>query len=426
MKWFRKALVRQSVQRRTTFRPRLESLEDRVTPSIDVTSTLLSAVPDVPVATTSGQIHVETPPVAIPIVHGASNLGWNSVYTGVTIKGQALDASGARLIQVGYAQDPMSSDIDIFVGYTLLLDGSGQGTLFNSPGMNLKGAGVDVDSTGIIYAAGTQGSQGFLMRVESDLQTVDWAATAGLNLTGAKLVDAGTSLDVCGADVGTHATDMLVVKLNGLANPAGPHTVSYLIISLSGPSKANGFTVDANGRVDLGGSFDTGTPQNPMYHPLVFQVGTNIGWYFLGQGDMNGVALAADGTWIAVGNIAGANQDTITVKMANILQGDPIADFPWGGGWEFNFGADASANSVAIDINGDYYYGGSLANGAGTDMLYIKNSGVDGFTQLDGFIINFGPGTNAIAYAITLDGLGNAYVAGTVDADGVIVQITGI
>jgi hypothetical protein len=425
MMWFRKALVRQSVQRRNTFRPRLESLEDRVTPSIDVTTTLLSAVPDVPVATTSGQIHMEAPPVAIPIVDSGD---WISIYPGVTIKGQALDASGARLIQVGYAQDRMSSDIDLFVSYTLLSDGSGQSTLFNLPGMNLKGAGVDVDPTGIIYAAGTQGAQGFMMRVESDIQTIDWAATAGLNLTGAKLDTAGTNLYACGADVGAHYSDLLVVKLNNLANPSGPNTVYYDIRSSSvGASKANGITVDANGRADVAGSIDTGPPQNPLYNPAVFQVDTNIGWYFAGQGDMNGVALAPDGTWIAVGNIAGANQDTIAVKMANILQGDPVADFPWGGGWEFNFGADASANSVAIDNNGDYYYAGSLANAPDpTNMLYIKNSGVDGFTQLDGFTIQFAPGQTGVAYAITLDGAGNAYVAGTLDADGVIVQITGI
>jgi hypothetical protein len=430
--WFRKALVRQSVQHRTTFRPKLESLEDRVTPSISVTSSLLSAVPDVPVATTSGQIQMEAPPVAIPIVHGASGLGWGSLYTGITIKGQALDASGARLIQVGYAQDPVSSDIDLFVGYTLLSDGSGSGTLFNFAGMNTKGAGVDVDATGIIYAAGTQGSQGFMMRVETDLATVDWAATAGLNLTGAKLDTAGTNLYVGGADAGSHATDNLAVKLNDLANPAGPHQVYYDIRSSGvGPSRVQGITVDANGRADLATSVDTGDPQNPMYNPSIIQVepdGSNKpGWYFIGQGDMNGVALAPDGTWILVGNIAGANKDVISVKMANNIQGDPVADFPWGGGWVFDFGADATANAVAIDNNGDYYYGGSLANAPDpTNMLYIKNSGVDGATQLDGFTIVFGPGQTGVVYAITLDGLGNAYVAGTLDADGVIVQVTGI
>ena len=433
MMWSRKALVRQSVQRPTTFRPRFESLEDRVTPSVDVTSTLLSgAVADVPVATTSGQIQMEAPPVAIPIVHGASGLGWGSLYTGVTIKGQALDASGGRLIQVGYAQDPVSSDIDLFVGSTNLVDGSGQGTLFNIPGTNLKGAGVDVDSTGIIYTAGTQGAQGFTMRVENDIQTVDWAATAGLNLTGAKLDAPGTSLYLSGADAGTHATDLLVVKLNDLANPMGPHQVYYDIRSFTlGPSKLNGITVDANGRADVVGSIDTGTPQSPFYNPLMYQVeadgSNNGGWYFIGQGDMNGVALSPDGTWIAVGNIAGANKDVITAKLVNHLQGDPVGDFPWGGGWVFDFGADASANAVAIDNNGDYYYAGSLANAPDpTNMLYIKNSGVDGFTQLDGFTVVFGPGQTGVVYAITLDGMGNAYIAGTLDSDGVIVQVTGI
>jgi hypothetical protein len=114
----------------------------------------------------------------------------------------------------------VSSDIDLFVGYTLLTDGSGTGTLFNIPGTNMKGAGVDVDVTGIIYAAGTQGATSFLMRVENDLQTVDWAVTAGLNLTSAKLDTAGTNLYVRGADVGAHWTDVLVVKLNGLENTA--------------------------------------------------------------------------------------------------------------------------------------------------------------------------------------------------------------
>ena len=430
MVWFRKALVRQSVQRPTTFRPRFESLEDRVTPSVDVTSTLLSgAVADVPVATTSGQIQLEAPPVLVPIVHGQSNLGWGSLYTGVTIKGQALDASGARLIQVGYAHDPVSSDIDLFVGYTLLLDGSGQGSLFNIPGTNLKGAGVDVDSTGIIYVAGTQGAQGFLTRVENDIATVDWAATAGLNLTGAKLDTAGTNLYVGGADAGTHATDNLAVKLNDLANPMGPHQVYYDIRSSGvGPSKVNGITVDANGRADLATSVDTGTPQSPFYNPSIIQVepdGSNKpGWFFAGQGDMNGVALAPDGTWILVGNI---NTDVITVKMVNNIQGDPVGDFPWGGGWDFSFGDTATANSVAIDNNGDYYFVGSLANAPDpTNMLYIKNSGVDGFTQLDGFTVVFGPGQTGVVYAITLDGQGNAYIAGTLDSDGVIVQVTGI
>jgi len=431
MMWFRKALVRQSVQHRTTFRPKLESLEDRVTPSISVTTSLLTgAVADVPVATTSGQIQMEAPPVAIPIVHGASGLGWASLYTGVTIKGQALDASGARLIQVGYANDPVSSDIDLFVGYTNLVDGNGSGTLFNLAGTNLKGAGVDVDATGIIYAVGTQGSTGFMTRVENDLQTIDWAATAGLNLTGAKLNAAGTNLYVGGADAGTHATDNLAIKLSDLANPAGPSTVYYDIRSSGvGPSKVNGITVDLNGRADLATSVDTGTPDAPMYNPSIIQVepdGSNKpGWYFIGQGDMNGVALDPnDGTWILAGNI---NTDVITVKMANNIQGDPVADFPWGGGWDFNFGATATANAVAIDTNGDYYFVGSLANAPDpTNMLYIKNSGVDGATQLDGFTIQFGPGQTGVVYAITLDGMGNAYMAGTLDADGVIVQVTGI
>jgi hypothetical protein len=118
---FRKALVRQSAQRSTTFRPRFESLENRVTPSVDVTSTLLTgAVADVPVATTSGQTQMEAPPEGIPIVHGQSNLGWGSLYTGVTIKGKALDAPGARLIQVCYAHGPVSGDIGQPLSYPLL------------------------------------------------------------------------------------------------------------------------------------------------------------------------------------------------------------------------------------------------------------------------------------------------------------------
>jgi len=441
MMWFRKALVRQPVQRRTTFRPRLESLEDRVTPSIGFTSTSLSgAVADIPVATTSGQIHVETPPVAIPLVH-SSDFGWGSGYTGLTIKGQALDVSGSRLIQVGYANDPATSDIDLAVTYTNLLDGTGSGTLFNIAGTNLKGAGVDVDSTGIIYVVGTQGSQGFMIRLENDLQTIDWAATAGINLTSTKLDTAGTNLYVGGADVGTHSSDVLVVKLNDLANPAGPNTVYNDIRSSgSGTSKVNGITVDGNGRADLAISIIFENQGRTTYSPGFNQVepdGTNKpGWGFLVSGDMNGVALdPRDNTWITVGNYMAdgdAVQSTIQAKMVDNIQGVDIGvDTQWG--WIFTWQdqsgnpINASANSVAIDGNGDYHFGGSISNnGTTNDMFYAKFSGLDGSTIINAFSFNFVGSTNAAAFAITLDGAGNAYLAGTLDADGVIQQLTGV
>jgi len=193
----------------------------------------------------------------------------------------------------------------------------------------------------------------------------------------------------------------------------------------------NGITVDANGRADLATSTIFENQGRTTYSPGFNQVepnGTNKpGWGYLVNGDMNGVALAPDGTWITVGNWKAdgdAVQSTLAINEVNNIQGlDINADTNWG--WVFTFAVDASANSVAIDNSGAYYYAGTISNGAGTDMLYIKNATLDGATQLDGLDI-FIPGSNLVAYAITLDGAGNAYLAGTVDADGIIVQITGI
>jgi hypothetical protein len=287
--------------------------------------------------------------------------------------------------------------------------------------------------------AGTKGSQGYLLRIETDIQTVDWAYTAGLNLTSAKLDTAGTNLYVGGADVGTHSSDVLVVKLNDLANVNGPHQVYYDIRSSgAGTSKVNGITVDANGRADLAISVIFENSGRTTYSPGFNQVepdGSNKGgWGFLVSGDMNGVALAPDGTWITVGNYkddGDAVQSTVQAKMVNNIQGlDFNADTQWAWVFTWNTGGpavDASANSVAIDSNGDYHMGGSISNGDTTNnAFYAKLSGVDGATLFTAFSFNYVGGTNAAAYAITLDGLGNAYLAGTLDADGIIQQLTGV
>src|SRR6516162_5988496 len=104
--WFAKARAKQPVRRQQTFRPRVESLEDRVTPSVNVLSTT-HAVPvmDTVAATSTTRMHYLDPSsqTAVPIASSAVTIGWGSGIPGATLKGQVLDTSTspAQLVEVG-------------------------------------------------------------------------------------------------------------------------------------------------------------------------------------------------------------------------------------------------------------------------------------------------------------------------------------
>src|SRR5260370_5417677 len=119
------------------------------------------------------------------------------------------------LVEVGYGPDPVSEDIDVYLVRLSTVDGTGSFTTINEPGHNLKGFGVTVDATGIVYAAGTKDATGWAARIESDLVTIDWETTPGLNLKGASVSTLGDALYVTGAGfdpTSGHVSDLLVIK----------------------------------------------------------------------------------------------------------------------------------------------------------------------------------------------------------------------
>jgi hypothetical protein len=452
--WFAKARAKQPVRRQQTFRPRVESLEDRVTPSVNVLSTT-HAVPvmDTVAATSTTRMHYLDPSsqTAVPIASSAVTIGWGSGIPGATLKGQVLDTSTspAQLVEVGYAPDPSSSDIDLLIANISTLDGTGTFTLYNTPGMNVKGLSVDVDASGVTYVAGTIGSgsatSGLVERFQPGLPTSpDWMVipAGSINLKGVKLDTAGTNLYVVGAAPGTHTTDTLVIKYNGLGGSTPNAVWTTVRSSGAGPSYGNAITVNSDGRTNVAGSTRFDSLGDATFSPGVLQFqadgSTLPGWGFRNlsattDNDMNSVALdTADGQkWIAVGNFAG---DIITLKMVRTMAdgGDPN-DILWS--WDISYAdssgnpAAATANSVAIDAAGNYYVGGSLnSNGpTGIDMLAVKINGSDsdGATQIDGIAIDIGPNNTDVVFAITLDSAGNAYIAGTSNSDGAILQLTG-
>jgi hypothetical protein len=269
----------------------------------------------------------------------------------------------------------------------------------------------------------------------------DWVVTAGLNLKGVTLDAAGTNLYAAGAAVGTHATDIFVLKLTNLANSAPTTVYSDIRSSSSGASYANAIAVNSDGRADVAGSlnFDGDPYFNTFFSPFFAQIepdGTNKpGWgHPLIQGDMTGVALFSNGDQIYVGTFFDPNDPTsttgiVTERINVIVTGDPsFSDFIWQNFyyWQINgTSVNSSARGVAVDGGDNFIYAGSIDNGAptGIDMWVVKTDGATGMTQLDQIAVDNGNNTD-VANAIVLDAAGNAYIGGTTNSDGLLVQIT--
>src|SRR6516165_2180541 len=188
----------------------VEMLEDRVTPSataVTAAGYLMSPAIDPPGPTSSAPVQVVKGMVETPIAQESAMLGWSAPVTGVTITSEALDTSNPAdplLVAVGYAHDPVSSDIDLAVRQVHTSDGSlFNSRLYNLSGLDINGLSVAVDGSGTIYPAGTIGAVGAVARFQRSLpSSPDWVVTAGLNLKGVTLDTAGTNLYVAGAAVG--------------------------------------------------------------------------------------------------------------------------------------------------------------------------------------------------------------------------------
>jgi hypothetical protein len=463
MSYHPKSLVRgRSSRPRGSFRPRVEDLENRVTPSAAIVQSVTPIAPvldPVGATSTAGPIRfldtssVKSTEIILP---GKDfSIGWASGFTGATIKAQAkfTDGSGTtQLVEAGYALDPVSGDSDLFLGQVSTVDGSGFAWLLDF-GVNVQGQGVDVSASGTIYTAGTAAGTGAVARIEPldpvNPPTVDWAGQVPntINLKGAKLDAAGTNLFVAGAAPGTHATDTLVIKLTGLANPTPTTVWSDIRSSGAGASRGGAVTVytdlAGNEYADVANSteFDPATVFSPGFVQINPDGSNKPGWGFTNNtadSDAKGAALNADGTWFVVGQFVSMDasgntvKDIINIKAAPIIVGDPNLDFPWGGAFIWSYmdasgnHLDTDANSAAADSSGNLYIAGSIDNtnsGTGLDVLVAEFDGATGQNQIDGVSVDFNTGQKDIGYAITLDAAGNVYVAGTTNSDGLIFQL---
>jgi hypothetical protein len=435
--------TRVSRQQRST-RLRVEMLEDRVTPNataVTAAGYLMSPAIDPPANTSSAPVQVVNDMVETPVVQESAMLGWNTPVTGVTITSEALDTSNPAdplLVAVGYANDPVSSDIDLAVTQVHTSDGSlFNARLYNLSGFDVKGLSVAVDGSGTIYPAGTINATGAVARFQRSLpSSPDWVVTAGLNLKGVTLDTAGTNLYAAGAAVGDHATDIFVLKLTDLANSTPTTVYSDIRSSAAGASYANAIAVNSDGRADVAASveFDPNTYFSPDFNQIEPDGTNKPGWGHPNiQGDMTGVALFSNGDQIMVGTFFDPADPTSTTGIAterinSLVNGDPVGDFIWQNFyyWQINgANVNSSARGVAVDGADNFIYAGSIDNGAptGIDMWVVKTDGATGMTQIDQIAVDNGNNTD-IANAIVLDASGNAYIGGTTNADGLLVQIT--
>ena len=436
--------TRVSRQQRST-RLRVEMLEDRVTPSataVTAAGYLMSPAIDPPGPTSSAPVQVVKGMVETPIAQESAMLGWSAPVTGVTITSEALDTSNPAdplLVAVGYAHDPVSSDIDLAVRQVHTSDGSlFNARLYNLSGLDINGLSVAVDGSGTIYPAGTIGAVGAVARFQRSLpSSPDWVVTAGLNLKGVTLDAAGTNLYAAGAAVGTHATDIFVLKLTDLANSTPTTVYSDIRSSSAGASYANAVKVNSDGRADVAASveFDPNTYFSPDFNQIEPDGSNKPGWGHPNiQGDMTGVALFSNGDQIMVGTFFDPADPAMITGIATerinvLVNGDPVGDFIWQNFYYWQIGpnlVNSSARGVAVDGADNFIYAGSIDNGAptGIDMWVVKTDGATGLTQLDQIAVDNGPNNTDVANAIVLDAAGNAYIGGTTNSDGLLVQIT--
>jgi hypothetical protein len=464
------SLWKGSVLRRKRFtRLHVETLEDRLTPSLGVTTTALSsAILDSDGVSKDAPIQfVDTTPIANVVQHGKADVGWGGAGTiipGMTITSEALDTSDPTdplAVEVGYAPDPASSDIDLAVVQLNTADGTVfNSALYNLPGSTWQAASVAVDSSGTIYAGGTLDASGMVVQIPRNLSTTNWLVTDGIYIKGVTLNAAGTNLYYTGAGVDTHPEgEVLVGKLTDLGNPVPTPVFSTLRTSTAGPSHGNGITLTSEvgtGAEEPDVAASIRIDPDPFYSNLVVQFfpdGTRKpGWRIVNadgsdiQSDFTSAATGPDGNWIAVGTIAPNAIDAVahpmSTKLSPTFSTDPdpnvaaAHDFIWRdpstgaivSAWIFTYqdgfgnGISATANSVAIDAAGNYYFAGGIADpNTGSDALVAKNDGVGGATAIDGIVVSFG---NAdVANAIVLDTAGNAYIGGTDGGDGLAFQL---
>jgi hypothetical protein len=370
MRWFARTHARRPQRRPGTFRPRLEGLEDRLTPSTLVgvdASAQSAAVPPQPIGQESLVSLVPSPATQVSgsYVTGAAG--------SATAEGVAVGADGSVYV-TGYLNDPTvgPNQVAYVAKYgptgSLVYSAAIRAFADTDVGSTTEGTAIAVDGSGNAYISG---------RAHHSTDNSDNGLYIKLDPTGTMFV-------------------------YGLIQGSGP---------LGGPVSTNGVAIDTAGDAVFTGEYSP----SPFEHDLLAARFTPSGtetygfFYTFGPGSSSqGNAAAMPGTGAST-TIAGfANiPGTTTSQNATVVKLDALGN-PTAAGVLVDPTTD-SLNAVALDTAGNIYAAGTFDIGGPTQSAGVVKSD-SGITTV---IWSVAPAPTAFTgNGIAVDGAGNVYVTG--------------
>jgi hypothetical protein len=369
MKWFARSHARRPHRRPGTFRPRLEGLEDRLTPSgfvgLDATVQPIAVAPQ---PASQAQLISLVPPPAAQVsgtyVTGAAGRA--------TAEGVAVGADGSVYVTGLLSDSSLSTDP---LAYVKKYSPTGSVVYFTAfaafagPGSATEGTGIAVDSAGDAYVSGKAHNvadgtdNGIYLKIDPTGVTAVYFFVQGSGPGGGPVSTNGVAIDTAGDAVFT-----------GLFSPSP--TVQDLL--------AARFTSTGTNTYD--NAYNFAPPGSSTQGNADAMPGTGASTTIAGWANVPGVTTAQNADEVKL--------DALGNPIAAAILVDPTTD---------------SANAVALDAAGNSYVAGTVDIGGPTQSAVVAK--IDsGITTL---IWAVTPATTAFTgNGIALDSAGNVYTTG--------------
>jgi hypothetical protein len=422
MKWFwqthaTRRVPRKAPQRKPSFRPVLESLESRLTPSLSPTGVSLDTITAHAVVGGVQQVNVAVESTAgTEGFNPTATLNTATYITGTTGSATAAattaDSSGNT-----YTAGTITDTSGNVSAYVAKYDSSGNQVYLSTfqlqdssmTTLNTKGLAVAVDSSGDAFIAGTTANpntsvqDAFTAKLSSDGSQIVWADDLGSQTTGAgiSVKSDGTSVTTgtySGASDGLN--HLFAIRLSADGSSADYYyyyqfgtTTMPDLYATQGNAVAlnNNSTVSTKGSLAViaGNIIFTDSTGNTNQDVFTFEIDNGTNALTEGNGKwanlltdtnpdtLTGAAFNTDDTPVMSGTL------TTSTGTVGVLLKYP-ADGGMGNPTFANTDANATAfNAIAIDSNGNLYAAGTSSTGA-----YVAKISSDGATIIDD--ISFG------------------------------------
>jgi hypothetical protein len=406
MKWFARSHARRPNRRPGTFRPRLEGLEDRLTPSgfvgLDTTVQPIAVAPQP--ASQAQLISLVPPPVSQvsgTYVTGAAGAA--------TAEGVAVGADGSVYV-TGFVNDPTASTDQL--AYVKKYGPTGSVVYFTEfagfagPGSATEGTGIAVDSAGDAYVSGKAHNvadgtdNGIYLKLDPTGGTPVYFFVQGSGPGGGPVSTNGVAIDTAGDAVFTGGFSPSATVLDLLAarfTPTGTETYGNAYTFGPGTSSqgnaaampGSGASTTIAGWVNLGGAADQDVA---IVNLSATGAATAAGSVASpGVDSLSAVALTPSGNIVVAGTLAIGSSS----QSAVVAEVDPgITTIIWS---NTPAATATSANGIALDSAGNVYTTGADSSG----QAYIAQlSGVDG--TVNSYTVFGGTGGSDVGNAVAV------------------------